>query len=222
MWNDFWGGLTRVRPSMGGASFLFFMLCLAAGASRPAAQEVTALSKGEGSVMPVLQRFDPKSNVTVVEVSLGILDYVGMVATTARGENPFWPGRQVRQGVILASARYAYPGKVPARPGSVELVFTSNRVKDKYAADQGFSVSADGAVAQEGKFVLGRHDIRVEDEGTVTLKLLTVSVPTDAFLTIARAKKVQFKLGPETYKLSGDERKNLRALAAAIEGSPGK
>ena len=44
-----------------------------------------------------------------------------------------------------------------------------------------------------------------------------MNMPTDLFLRVAQAKKVELKLGPKTYKLNEGQRKHMRALAGTIE-----
>jgi hypothetical protein len=47
--------------------------------------------------------------------------------------------------------------------------------------------------------------------------MITVNVPTDVFLRIARAKKVQFKLGPKSYEPVGYQQRYMRALAGIMD-----
>ena len=73
-----------------------------------------------------------------------------------------------------------------------------------------FSISAEGQELQQGAAEL--PGIWAKGQ-----QMITVSVPTEVFLRIARAKKVQFKLGPKIYKPVGFQQKYMRALAKIID-----
>ena len=181
------------------------------GCALTQAQEIKIIPQDKG-LPPIIQSYDPAKDEIGITVSLRReKGYLEELTTPRPG-----PGQPTRAGLELVTIQYHYPGKSRTRPLQLNFRFTSGVDKKKYQANRTFSVSADGAVVHEGELAAKQQTYRVNNN-PVTEDLLTVVLPTDTFLRIAQAKKVQFKIGPGDYKLDDKQRKQLHALADVIE-----
>jgi hypothetical protein len=110
----------------------------------------------------------------------------------------------------LNRAGYSYPGRTPTRPQSVIFTFIPNEKRKGLVT---FSLSADNSLVAQG-------EVSVVQENKNSHQELKVAVPTDIFIRIAQARKVEFKIGPESfkdsYKLNDYQKKCVAALAGTI------
>lgn len=187
---------------------LSFGLFLALAVPHSVAQELTFLSKqGE---LPIIQMFYPDRNETAIIAPTGI---IGKSATLFAGPSSVPPPPR---NLDLWEVKYMYPGRNRVRPQEISFNFFINQGKDRYKEKQSFSVSGDDTIVHQGELVLEQRDFS-GGKKPVTRNMLVAVVPTEVFLRISRAKKVELKLGRETFKLNGDQRKHIRALAETIE-----
>ncbi|MDT4967101.1 MAG: hypothetical protein QOJ64_1838 [Acidobacteriota bacterium] len=164
---------------------------------------------------PIIQLFYVEKNETVISAGLGALADTKMIYRPQATDAPSTSSRDI----ALWDAHYAYPGKTPTRPQSVSFTFFINQDIHRYERDQSFTVSADSAIVQQGDFVL--EDRSFEGNGKpFTRKVLTVVLPTDVFLSMIAARKVQIKVGPDTYKLNSSEWRHVQVLAKTITPLP--
>lgn len=190
---------------------LFFVLCLALAGQVASAQEIKLLTKGD-LMTPIYQMFYPEKNETVTIAPTGSAENMKMMGMVSEPE--MW--RLTHRELVLWDVSYTYQGRNPIRPQNVNFTFFVNQRKDRYRKNQSFSISVDGTVVHEGAFVLEQRAF--EGNGKpVAREVLKVTVPTDVFLSVARAKKAQLELGSETFKLNGEQRKHLSVLATTIE-----
>jgi hypothetical protein len=171
----------------------------------------------------ITQIFEPAKNETVVKVLLGSKMFSRDPVKIPFGKDKSNPlriyapseadtGPPVQSGLLLSDASYIYEGRTPAGKQSVRFTFYSKR-KDTFKDQSAFSISIEGQTIAEGVAEPPVQLASDEDFG----QRITVSVSTDVFLRIARAKKVQFKLGPKAYKPEGFQYKSMRALADIID-----
>jgi hypothetical protein len=190
---------------------LMLLSCATAGWVLTLAQEIKIIPQDRG-LPPIIQSYDPAKDEFGITVSLRReKGYLEQMTTPRPG-----PGQPTRAGLELSTIQYHYPGKSRLRPLQVNFMFTSGVNKSKYQTNRTFSVSADGIVVHEGEMEAKQQTYR-DNNNPVVEGLLTVIVPTDAFLRLAQAKKIQFKIGPDDYKLDDTQRKQVRALADMIE-----
>ncbi|HEX8746528.1 MAG TPA: hypothetical protein VF717_04955, partial [Pyrinomonadaceae bacterium] len=117
-----------------------------------------------------------------------------------------------RTNLSFIKVLYTYPGRTLVRPQTVSFVIVP-RQKPKEAVS--FSVSADGEIVHQGEALPPQS--RTDANGRKkTGKDITVSVPTEVFLRLAQAKKVEFKIGKSSEKLNEYQRKAVAALAVTI------
>jgi hypothetical protein len=122
----------------------------------------------------------------------------------------------VNRTLVLWDAQYSYVGRIATRPTKVKFTFFVNQRLSSYKKDSSFILSAGDNVVQQGTAVFEEQTFAGEKE-PYTREVLRVEIPTEAFLNVVHAKKVQIKFGPETYKLSSNQRNHIRALAATID-----
>jgi hypothetical protein len=193
----------KLQSCAGRSAFLLALLfCLQLNVP-----EVRAQGGVEGKKLSrdplIIQTFDPAKNETEVKVILGNNMSADQLMTyTAPVTYP------VQSGLNLGWATYVYEGRVPGEKQGVIFTFFSER-EDTFKARPAFSISAEGQELQQGVAELPG----LWGKG----QMITLSVPTDVFLRVARAKKAEFTLGPKTYKPVGFQRKYMRALAKIID-----
>jgi hypothetical protein len=152
----------------------------------------------------IIQMFDPAKNETNVKVVLGTnMSADPLMTYTAPVTYP------IQSGLNLGWADYVYEGRAPSGKQGVIFTFFLKR-EDAFKTQPAFSISAEGQELLQGVAEL-------PDAGTKGTQSVTLRVPTEIFLRVARAKKVQFKLGPKVYKPVGFQRKYMRALAKIID-----
>ena len=158
---------------------------------------------------PVVRAFDPTKNETMVSV---MPDFVMNLAVAILADSPYAQGSpSLKRGEFtLRVIWYSYPGTTPARPDKITFVFISDGRQPKYKDTPDFRVDADGSTTN-GKVV---YDLR--DSSLGKIEVLTVPVPTDLFLRFAHAARVEFSFGKKTYKLSGVQKKDMRAFAETV------
>lgn len=188
--------------------YLSVVLCFAFSGPQCLAQELKLLSKDRKA--PIVQTFYPEKNETAIIAPIGAVEDSEMLGMSRLG----LPHRSYFT-LSLESAEYAYLGKIPTRPKSVSFTFFVNRNKDRFKENPNFSISVDNKVIKQGEYVLEQRTFE-ENKKPVTRDVLAITVPTDVFLSIAPAKKVSFKIGPETHKLNSEQRKHLNALAKSM------
>ena len=172
------------------------------------AQEVS-LERGKGHD-PVARIFDAAKNETIVSV---VPNFTATLAAQILAGSPDVQRDPRHESIdfTLRAISYSYPGNVPLRPQTVKFVFVSDGRKPKYKDTTEFRIDVDGSPVTQGKI-----DYDVKDSSFGKVEVLMALVPTDLFLRIARAAKVQFSFGAKTHKLSNLQKKDLRALAETI------
>jgi hypothetical protein len=188
---------------------LLAMCALASLYAGPGAAQDISLERGKDHV-PVARVFDPSKNETTVSV---VPDSMGGLAARLLSNSPDVQSSPTHQTVefTMRAVSYSYPGNIPLRPQHVNFVFISDGRKPKYKDNLDFSIDADASPLHQGKI-----DYSVKDSTLGRIEVLLASVPTEVFLRIAQAKKVQWTLGPKKYKLTDSQRKDMRALAETI------
>ena len=202
MWNSF--NKTQFCYIVRTFLLLTFLFCLrfyVLGAKAQESVDGKILSK-----KPLIsQIFYPAKNETEVKVIL---------ASNADASNPRMMSNSqitfpIQSGVNLGFATYVYEGRIPGGKQNVRFTFVSDR-KDTFEDQPAFSINADDQEIQKGVAELpGLWDKNQQ--------MITLNVPTEAFLRVAAAKKVEFRLGPKTYKPVGFQLKYMRALAKIID-----
>lgn len=178
------------------------LLCFGLPAISSSAQNTEILSKDPS----VARAFFREKNETITVTLLYELDF------SIKPSSPMWPEESPRTNLSFIKALYTYQGRTPMRPQSVSFVILP-RQKPKEAVS--FSVSADGEVVHQGETLPLQSETDANGRKK-TRKDITVSVPTDVFLRLAQAKKVEFKIGKSSEKLNGYQRKAVAALAVTI------
>lgn len=165
----------------------------------------------------ITQVFDPARNETEVRVILNVNTISVDTAEFSLGGVPGkiygpWKGARSQSGLVLGHASHIYEGRTPTGKQSASFTFFSKR-KDTFKDQPAFSVIIEGQAIQEG---VSEPPVQLASNEPYRQKIIVI-VPTEVFLRIARAKKVQFKLGPKTYKTESYQQKSMRALANIIE-----
>lgn len=191
--------------------YLLLTFCFAlCGEVSIQAQKDQVISRGSGKPV-ILKMYDPENQGRDETIIFALLN---------NPENAPNPSTSGTEGIypptfILKNAWYGYPGKNPARPQNVSFTFISDEGnKDKGGLN--FSIAIEGAIAHQGEVSLGQLTFQSNGHN-ITQQTLTVPVPTDIFLLITQAKKVQFKVGPKSHKLNNYQRKAIVALAGTME-----
>ena len=195
----------RPRPCIVAGAIPLAVFALAAAWCNPTEAQAV---KGDPAVF---QAYDPAKDETGVAMSLRREKrYLEQLTTRRPG-----PGVPPPTVLELSTVFYSYPGKNPTRPRKVSFTFRSGRDRRKFQANRNGAVSADGTVVHEGQLEAG--PLTIQENNQPVEDVLTFVVPVDAFLRVARAKKVRFRIGPEDYNLDGDQSKKLRILADMME-----
>jgi hypothetical protein len=191
---------------LAGKGFLYLTVLLYFGLSGlfARAQNVERLSQRP----MIIKVFEPEKNESTVYISF--VDpksgYAGLFPPQADFSSP---------SLHLKNALYRYQGKNPARPQSVVFTFIP---KDKLKGLVYFSVNADNAIVHQGEMT--QEQYTVKEDGS-TYQEVAIVVPIDIFLGLVQAKKVEFKVGPKSYKnsykLNDYGKKCLPALADTME-----
>lgn len=178
------------------------VLCLGLIVGNASTQDTGFLSKNP----PVLRIFNPEDNESVTITLLVERNYANWPAS------PMWPEESPRTNLFFTRALYTFPGRTPVQPQTVSFIVVP-RTKPKKAVS--FSVSADGEVIHQGEIAPGQGETVI---GGLKLdkSVILVPVPTEVFLRLAQAKKVEFKIGTSSEKLNGYQRKAIAALAGTI------
>jgi hypothetical protein len=155
---------------------------------------------------PVLRIFNPEDNESVTVTLLVKRNY------SNRPASPMWPEESPRVNLFFTRVLYTFPSRTPVRPQSVSFIILP-RAKPKEAVS--FSITADAEVVHQGEIVLGKGQAVI---GGVKLdkSAVLVTVPTEAFLRLAQAENVEFKMGETSEKLNDYQRKAIAALAVTI------
>lgn len=183
-----------------------------------AAQEVKYLSDRPF----ITQEYVPANNETEVKVFLSSKAFFSEPFKVLSGKHqsePIWiygtfaadAQPPFQSGIVLGYASYIYEGRTPTGKQSVRFAFYSKR-KDTFKDPPAFSISVAGQAIQQGA-----AEALVPLTDSQFKQKVIVSVPTDVFLRVARARKVQFELGQKTYKPEGFQQKSMRALADIID-----
>ncbi|MBV9926804.1 MAG: hypothetical protein JOZ96_17425 [Acidobacteria bacterium] len=182
---------------------LTLLLCLGTGGFLVAAQNYEVVSK-----RPLVTRiFDPEKNETTTSALLidpQSDEFRGRLVPSSTHPPP---------DVSLHSVAYTYPTRTPSRPQAVAFVFMP---LDKYKTAPSFSLTADGAVLQEGETTL-RELCCVEVNGhNANPQHVSATVPLEIVERLVQARKVELRLntkrGKYTFKLNDYQKKSLAAL----------
>jgi hypothetical protein len=185
-------------------AYALMLLCLIALEFGVAAQNSGILSK-----RPLVTRlFDRDKNESTISALL-----IDPQSDTFR-EILVAPPPDIR----FHSVEYTYSGPVPSRPQTVAFIFVP---ADKYKIAPNFSITADGAVLQQGNATL-RELCCVKINGyTDNPQHIVIAVPVEIFDRITHASKVEFKLtskrGKYSFKLNDYQRKCLTALVDTMK-----
>ncbi len=181
-----------------------------AGAQKP------AQPKRSKDAVTVWRVYDPATDETVTSVSYGLGDYgLGL------GRNILFrdgaPGRYSVGSLMRAS--YKFSGKAFKRPDSVSVMFLAQG-GNKYQTQNDYTVKADGEQVLQGKADYAQRQIDMGQKINKDLSLeeeLTLVVPLDIFTQLAKAKKIQIKIGPTGFSLNDKQREMLQALVASLD-----
>lgn len=122
--------------------------------------------------------------------------------------------------IILISRRHeelrlgvaaAHPGERRQTPAEVALVFVSLSATGDNRYENSRSLAV---VADQERLALGETQRAATSQNSVAIETLSVAVPFDKFARIARAEKVQVKLGFTSLTLTPEQITSLRAAAA--------
>lgn len=190
-----------------GVLCLAILIYLGSSALSARAQNVERLSR-EPLIIKV---FDPEKNETTVYASVVDPRKGGPYELSALLDDPNPPSLKATR--VL----YSYPGRNPTRPQSVTFTFIP---RDKYQGIVYFSVSADKAVIHQGE--MSQEQYTVKSDGSAgSHQEVAVELPIDIFLRLTQAKKVEFKVGPKSYKntfkLNDYGKKSLALLVGTME-----
>ncbi|MCA1592272.1 MAG: hypothetical protein LC754_06400 [Acidobacteria bacterium] len=189
-----------------GRKMLFYstvVLCFGLAGLGVGAQAPELISRNP----PVIKYFSAEKNETTIETQLFKLPSGPESEWAAQLDN------STRSGLKLTFAQYKYAGGGPARPRTVTFTFLT---KGKYTRPLNYSISAEKVIIHQGEVSV--EDSTSKSNGrTETAQILTLVIPTEIFLRMAQAKKVEFQVGPNSYKLDDYQRKCLAALAGTIE-----
>jgi hypothetical protein len=174
------------------------------------AQNSAILSK-RPMVTRTFDRDKNESTISALLVDPQSDDYRGMLVYSSDHPPP---------SVRFHSVEYKYSGAggAPVRPQAVALVFVP---LEKYKSAPNFSITADGALLQEGDATL-RELCCVEINGSsANPQHIVVTVPMETFNRIIQADKVEFKLtskrGKYSFKLNDYKRKCFLALVNTMK-----
>lgn len=209
---------SRVRFGSSRRAFVVaFLLCVQFTLLYAGVQEGKTLSEKPH----IIQVFDPGKNETEIKVFLSINTFSSDTEKIFLGKdksNPVTisiprPGSSasIQSGLLLGYSSHIYEGRTPSGKQSVRLAFYSKR-KDTFKDQSSFSITGDGQTIHEG---VAEPPTHLASDKDFKQKII-VSVPTEVFLRIARAKKVEFKLGTKTYAPEGFQQKSMQALANII------
>jgi hypothetical protein len=200
--------LSSKSVELAGKGFLYLAALLYFGLSGlfVRAQNVERLSRRP----LIIKVFEPEKNESTIYISFADPNsgYAGLTLQQDGFPSP---------SLNLKSALYSYPGRNPARPQSVVFTFIP---KDKYKGMVYFSISADNAMVHQGEMSQDQYTVK-SNGSTESYQEVAVAVPIDIFLGLEQAKKVEFKVGPKSYKnsykLNDYGKKCLAALADTME-----
>ena len=169
---------------------------------------VAAQNSGILSKRPLVTRiFDPEKNETAISALLvdpQSDEFRGLLVQSADHPLP---------AVRLHSVEYTYPGKTQSRPQAFAFVFLP---LDKYKTAPSFSVTADGAVLQQGETTLGELCCVEVNGRAANPQHIIVAVPLEIIGHLAQARKVELQLtskrGKYSFKLNDYQKKCLTAL----------
>lgn len=158
----------------------------------PISARATLAQTPEGQVRAIRVEYDEKSDTTRVTLNPIIL-------VSRRHE-------ELRLGAIAS-----HPGKAPAKPKEVALVFISltSAAADKYESARQLTITA-GAE----RFKFGQTQRTTQSEKGLFMESLMTIVPFETFEKVAWAKEVTIKLGITEVKLTPDQVLMLRAAAS--------
>jgi hypothetical protein len=200
--------LSSKSVELAGKGFLYLALLLYFGLSGlfVRAQNIERLSR-----RPLIVKiFEPEKNESTIYISFAD-PKSGYEGLNLQQDDLY------RSSLNLKNALYSYPGRNPARPQSVFFNFIP---KEKYKGMVYFSISADNATVHQGEMSQEQYTIK-SNGSTESHQEVAVAVPIDIFLGLVQAKKVEFKVGPKSYKnsykLNGYGKKCLAALADTME-----
>lgn len=177
------------------------------------AQESRVLSE-----KPVItQVFDPVRNETEVRVILNSNSFSADTSTFTLGGTTgtiYGPGSSSRSqsGLVLGYASHIYEGRIPTGKENASFTFFSKQ-KDTFRDQPAFSIIIDGQATQGG---MAERPSQLDSINDYRQKIKLI-VPTQLFLQIASAKKVQFNIGPKIYKLEDFQQESIRALADTFD-----
>jgi len=121
-------------------------------------------------------------------------------------------GRKKEKQDLRLHARYVCAGNVSrCRPDKVELMFVSYSVAEHL-------LSHDLVLIIDGKRMrTSTPSWSTGDDGVGLVEYIDVAISMEDLLKIARAEKVEGKLGQTTFKLNDDNLAAMRALASEME-----
>lgn len=187
---------------------LTLLFCFGSSALHVAGQSYTVLSKRPS----VIRVYDPDKDESTI--SALFLDPQNSDIRSIWALDPDRPLPEIQ----LHSAQYRYPGKIQSRPQVIAFVFLPlNKSKNV----PNFSVTADGALIQEGQATFDELCCEMVSGPRNTQQRIIVAVPVDSFERVTQAKKVELKLasksGKYSFKLNDYQKKCLVALANTIK-----
>ena len=187
--------------------------CILMALSLASAQKPAEQKKSKSKIR-VLRIYDPQKDETSTGTMLDLTDLtraIGFVDLSGSTPGTYDVGSQM-------SASYTFPGKIFSRPESVRVVFAAFS-KGKYKTKNDYMVKADGELLFQGKAEYQQQQLTTlnKDRDKTYEERLTLVIPLDLFIRLANAKKVQLKIGPTDFDLSGEQRERLKALAASID-----
>lgn len=190
--------------------------CVLMASSFTGAQKPPEQKKSKNKIR-VLRIYDPKKDETATGIMQGLMDMMSAMALV--GLSTQTPGRS-RLGSQMG-ALYTFPGKTVSPPEFVRVKFTVFDT-ERYKTKTDYTVKADGELLLQGKAGYDQRPLPTadkKDQGKDTMyeESLTLVVPTDLFIRLADAKKVQIKIGGTDFDLSATQRESLKALAASID-----
>lgn len=182
---------------------LTLLFCFGAGGFFVAAQDYGVISE-----RPLVTRmFDPAKNETTISALL-----IDPQSDEFRGRFVYSDSHPP-PAVQLHSVNYTYPAKTPSRPQAVAFVFVP---LDKYKTAPSFSLTADGAVLQQGETTLSELCCVEVNGHAANPQHVAAAVPLAIAERLVQARKVEFQLntkrGKYSFKLNDYKKKCLTAL----------
>jgi hypothetical protein len=154
----------------------------------------------------MFQTYNPETDKTRVRVKL-------LPSSLSFEESDKQPPFQ--SDILLSTAEYEYQGMTPSGERNVRFTFVTKR-KDTYRDPPEYTISLEGRSIHQGESQLYLNVYEV-NRRAIAEQWVTLKVPVEVFLQVARTNGVEFSIGGRAYKPVSLQERYLQSLLKIVQ-----